>query len=250
MPSGLDLEVFPDPAGVAQAAARLFREVAREAVARRGRFTTALSGGSTPRALFELLARPPDAGEIPWAQTEVFWSDERCVPPDDPDSNYRMAREALLEHVPLPPAQVHRMPGELPVPQQAAREYTEQLRAVFGKSGLPRFDLLLLGLGEDGHTASIFPGVAVPDDPNIPVAAVFVPKVSMWRLTLTLPVLNAAARVLFLVTGAAKRQPLATLVGGPRSLDLPAQRVVPSDGVVTVIADRAAAGELQGVARR
>jgi len=132
-----------------------------------------------------------------------------------------MAQEALLDHVPVPVGNVHRMHGEMAVPQQAAQAYTAEVQTVFGKHALPRFDLLLLGLGEEGHTASIFPGVNVPTDPNIPVAAVFVPKVNTWRLTLTLPVLNAAAHLLFLVAGAAKQEALRAVIQGPRSLDLP-----------------------------
>jgi 6-phosphogluconolactonase len=239
-----DLRVVPTADEVARVGADIVRTAAQEAVRRQGRFTIALSGGSTPRALYALLAAPPYVGEIDWAATQIFWSDERCVPPDHPDSNYRMAREALLDRVPLPVANIHRLRGELDVPQQAAQEYRTELQTVFGKSVRPRFDLLLLGLGEDGHTASLFPGVNVPADPNIMVAAVFVPKVNTWRLTMTLPVLNAAAHVLFLVAGQAKQAALRTLIQGPRSLDLPAQRVLPTDGVLTVLADRAAAGAL------
>jgi 6-phosphogluconolactonase len=239
-----DLRVVPSADDVARAGADIVRAAAQEAVRRRGRFTIALSGGNTPRALYALLAAPPFGGEIDWAATQVFWSDERCVPPDHPDSNYRMAREALLDRVPLPAANVHRLRGELPVPQQAAQEYRTELQVVFGKTALPRFDLLLLGLGEEGHTASLFPGVPVPADPNITVAAVFVPKVNTWRLTMTLPVLNAAAQVVFLVAGEAKQAALRALIQGPRSLDLPAQRVLPTDGVLTVLADQAAASAL------
>ena len=239
-----DLRVVPTADEVARVGADIVRRAAQEAVRRQGRFTIALSGGSTPRALYALLAAPPYVGEIDWAATQIFWSDERCVPPDHPDSNYRMAREALLDHVPLPASNIHRLHGEVPVPQQAAQEYRTELQTVFGKSVRPRFDLLLLGLGEEGHTASLFPGVNVPADPNITAAAVFVPKVNTWRLTMTLPVLNAAAHVLFLVAGEAKQAALRALIQGPRSLDLPAQRVLPTDGVLTVLADRAAAGAL------
>lgn len=244
MTAAPELVVCADPADVARRAAELVTRVAQQAVANAGRFTLALSGGSTPRALYQLLAAPPYTGAIAWSATRVFWSDERCVPPDHPESNYRMAREALLDHVPIPAENVHRMRGESPTPQAAAQAYTAELQAVFGKSALPRFDLLLLGLGDDGHTASLFPGVHVPDDPNIPVAAVFAPKVNMWRLTFTLPTLNAAAHVLFLVTGEAKRQPLRALVAGPPSLNLPSQHVRPTRGALTIYADPAAAADL------
>ena len=236
-----DLRVFADLEALSTAAAENFAGLATDAVAHRGRFTVALSGGSTPRPLFELLAAEPLRSRIDWSHLFVFWSDERCVPPDQPESNYGMAEMALLHHVPVPASQVHRMRGELAVPQQAAQEYAAELRAIFGKAELPRFDLILLGLGEEGHTASLFPGVAVPDDPNTLVAAVFVPKVQMWRLTFTFPVLNAAANVIFLVSGAGKADVLRALVAGPPTLGLPAQRVRPRNGSLTVYADRAAA---------
>lgn len=239
-----ELRVLADADAVAVAGADIVSAAAQEAVQRQGRYTLALSGGSTPRTLYTLLTKLPYVRAIDWATTHIFWSDERCVPPDHAESNYRMAKEALLDHVPLPPGNIHRMRGELAIPQQAAQEYTAELQAVFGKHALPRFDLLLLGLGEEGHTASIFPGVNVPSDPNMPVAAVFVPKVKTWRLTLTLPVLNAAAHVLFLVAGAAKQDALRAVIQGPRSLDLPAQRVAPSTGTLTFLTDRDAAASL------
>jgi len=238
------LEVLPDPTGLAERAVGTFRDAAAAAIGQRGRFTVALSGGNTPRALYALLASPPFWHEIDWARTHVFWSDERCVPPDHPDSNYRMATDALLSHVPVPADQIHRMHGELPTPQQAARDYADELRTVFGRVAPPSFDLLLLGLGEDGHTASLFPGGAVPEDDVTLTAAVYVPTVNMWRLTLTLTVLNAAARVLFLVEGASKAGALKALIAGPRSLNLPAQRVQPANGSLVVLADQAAASAL------
>lgn len=238
-----DLRVVAEAGAVAQAGADIVL-AAQRAAQDQGRFTLALSGGTTPRALYQLLAQRPYATAIDWTATQVFWSDERCVPHDHAESNYRMAREALLDLVPLPSANIHRMRGEMGVPQQAAQEYRAELQGVFGKGGLPRFDLLLLGLGEEGHTASIFPGVNVPSDPETLAAAVYVPKMNAWRLTLTVPVLNAAAHVLFLVAGAAKRDALRALVQGPRSLDLPAQRVVPARGNLTIVADEAAAGDM------
>lgn len=242
--TAIALQVQPNAETVARAGAEIVRTAAQAAIQRKGRFTLALSGGSTPRTLYRLLAQPPYATEIAWSSIEVFWSDERCVPPDHPESNYRMAREALLDHIPIPAGQVHRMRGEMHVPQQAAQEYRAELQGVFGKGALPCFDLLLLGLGEEGHTASIFPGVHVPTDPDILVAAVFVPDVNTWRLTMTLPVINAAGHVLFLVAGRAKQDALRALIAGPRSLDLPAQRVQPAPGTLTVLADQEAAGDL------
>lgn len=241
-----EASIVADATALAEAGAQRFVAAAREAVAATGRFTVALSGGGTPRALYKLLAQEPFVSQVDWARTHLFWSDERCVPPDDPESNYHMAREALLRQIAIPEGNVHRMRGEAASPPQAAQQYADELRALFGKQGLPRFDLVLLGLGDDGHTASLFPGVHVPNDPAILTAAVFVPKVNMWRLTLTLPVLNAAACVLFLVSGAAKAPVLKALVAGPRSLDLPSQRVAPTNGGLAILADRAAAAELGG----
>ncbi|MGH7536268.1 MAG: 6-phosphogluconolactonase, partial [Gemmatimonadales bacterium] len=153
------LVVLADPAALAQEAAERFAGIAAKALARAGRFTVALTGGSTPKRLYTLLAAEPYRSRLPWPETHVFWGDERCVPPDHPESNYRMAHDALLRHLPIPPAQIHRMHGEDPDPERAAAEYEQCLRTVFApRAGtLPRFDLVLLGMGADGHTASLFP---------------------------------------------------------------------------------------------
>ncbi len=236
-----------DAAALAEAAADLFARLAAEAIAARGRFNVALSGGSTPRVLHARLSAPDAkrAARLDWTRVHVFWGDERCVPPDHPDSNYRMARETLLDRVPLPAANVHRIHGELP-PERAAAEYERALRAYFGDGSLPRFDLILLGLGEDGHTASLFPGsaalgeaarwaVAVPhSDP---------PPPPLPRVSLTLPVLNAAAQVVFLVSGAGKAQRLAQVLRRPGE-SLPAGRVHPTGGLLWLV-DAAAAQDLK-----
>ena len=246
-----DLRVFPTLADLTRAAAETFVTMGEQAIARQGRFTVALSGGSTPRPLYELLAGEPFRSQLDWTRVEVFWSDERCVPLEDPASNYGMAEAALLSHLPISPDHVHRMRGELTPPQKAALQYTTELQGVFGKATPPRFDLLLLGLGPEGHTASLFPGVAVPDDDNTFVAAVFVPSVRMWRLTFTYTVLNAAANVAFLVSGADKADVLRALVAGPPTLGLPAQKVRPTNGHLAIYADQAAAGGLASrIARR
>ena len=156
------VRIFSTPAALAEDAAERFAALAQEAVEKRGRFAVALSGGGTPQLLFRQLAAEPFAGRIPWGQTHVFWGDERCVPPDHPGSNYLSAREALLDHVPLPAGQVYRVRGEWR-PEQAAQAYGDELHRVFG-SGWPRFDLILLGLGNDGHTASLFPGSAALEE--------------------------------------------------------------------------------------
>ncbi|MGC3998627.1 MAG: 6-phosphogluconolactonase [Anaeromyxobacter sp.] len=237
------LEVHSDPAAVAQAAAA---EVARrmaEAVAARGRFTLALAGGSTPRALYERLADPagPYRTRLPWGQVTVWFGDERCVPPDHPDSNYRMAHQALLRHVAA--GAVHRLEGERP-PPEAANRYEAHLRRELGED--PALDLVLLGLGPDGHTASLFPGSPALEERQRWVAAPFVPHLGAQRLTLTYPVLDAARAVLFVVSGAEKAPALAQLLSPAAGAPLiPAARIRAS-GEQRVLADEAAAGRRAG----
>ncbi|GAO02397.1 6-phosphogluconolactonase [Anaeromyxobacter sp. PSR-1] len=237
-PPGTTLVRAADPAGLARAAAEEVARRAGEAVAARGRFAVALAGGSTPRALYEVLADPaaPWRGRVPWARTEVWFGDERCVPPDHPDSNYRMAREALLDRV--APAAVHRIEGERP-PAEAAARYEAALRRDAEPDGAPpRLDLVLLGLGADGHTASLFPGSPALDERARWVAAPFVPAVGAHRVTLTLPVLERARAIAFLVSGAGKRAALGRLLAaGPPAI--PAARVRPLDGALLVLADEA-----------
>ncbi|ACG73647.1 6-phosphogluconolactonase [Anaeromyxobacter sp. K] len=240
-PQGPALVRAADAADLARAAAEDVARRAEEAVAARGRFAVALAGGSTPRALYALLADPaaPWRERVPWARTEIWFGDERCVPPDHPDSNYRTAREALLEHVHA--AAVHRIEGERP-PAEAAAGYEAALRRAAEPDGSPpRLDLVLLGLGADGHTASLFPGSPALDERARWVAAPFVPAVGAHRITLTLPVLERARAIAFLVSGAAKRAALGQLLA-PGAPSIPAARVRPLDGALLVLADRAAAG--------
>ncbi|HET8626616.1 MAG TPA: 6-phosphogluconolactonase, partial [Thermomicrobiales bacterium] len=175
-----EIHVSPDPTALAEEAARRFVAAARDATAARGRFTVALSGGSTPRTLFRLLAAPPYRDEVDWARVHVGWGDERCVPPDDERSNYRMARETLLDHVPIPAGQIHRIPAEWPDHEAAADAYAATLREVFQLPAAgdewPRFDLLYLGLGPEGHTASLFPDSPALDEHARLVAAPYVEK--------------------------------------------------------------------------
>jgi 6-phosphogluconolactonase len=242
-----EVRVVAGPAELARAAAEEWRARALAAVAASGRFAIALTGGSTPRALYALLADPaaPWRDALPWARTHVFFGDERCVPPDHPDSNYGMARDALLAHVPLAPGNVHRMRGE-DDPEAAARAYEADLRASLGPA--PRFDLLLLGMGPDGHVASLFPGSPALEDRARLVATTralpSAPPPHGPRITLTFPALEAAARVLFLVTGAAKAHAVARALSGESgSRAVPAARVRPPDGSVLWLVDRAAAAE-------
>lgn len=228
---------------VTAAAADLLVAAAAEAIAARGRFLLALSGGSTPKALYELLATPAYAPRIDWTRVEVFWGDERCVPPDDRSSNYRMAREALLDRVPISPEAIHRMRGE-EAPEEAAAAYQADLSKVFGAGG-PRFDVVLLGMGDNGHTASLFPNLTAVHETSRWVVAEYVGEVKMWRLTMTPPLLNAAARVLFLVVGGDKAAMLKRVLEGPRDVDaLPSQAVAPTGGALIWMVDQAAAAAL------
>jgi 6-phosphogluconolactonase len=250
MPQKLKVEYFvePDAAALAARAARYFVEEAEAAVAARGRARIAISGGSTPKAAFHLLADPaqPWRARMPWDKLELFWVDERCVPPDHPDSNYRMTREALLDHVPLPPAQVHRMEGELE-PEVAAARYESELRNSFRLEGAetPRFDLINLGMGPDGHTASLFPHTAALHETSRLAVANHVQNKDAWRITLTWPVINQGSSVFFLIGGADKTQILKEVMLGPRDPErLPSQLISPASGILTLFLDKAAAALL------
>jgi 6-phosphogluconolactonase len=239
------LEVFPDERELIRAEADRFVLLARAAVEARGGCLIALSGGSTPRPLYELLATAPYAPGIDWGRLHLFWGDERCVPPDHPDSNYRMTREALIDHVPIPPGNVHRIRGE-DEPHQAAEGYQRGLREFFGSEERPArsFDLVLLGLGPDGHTASIFPGTAAVTEARRWVMAVHVDRPrEMWRVTLTTVLLNAAADVTFLVSGNDKATRLREVLqeGAP----LPAQLIKPMSGRLHWMVDAAAGSALR-----
>jgi 6-phosphogluconolactonase len=240
---------FPDAEAVSRAAAEAFAARAAQAVAARGRFAVLLSGGSTPRRMYQLLADPPLRDRVDWGRVEVFWGDERPVPPDHPDSNYRMAYEALLSKVPVPPAQVHRMEAGRADRDAAAREYQAAIARAFGvpDSGQPpAFDLALLGLGPDGHTASLFPGTAALHEKGRWVVVNHVPRLATDRMTVTAPVLNRAREVLFLVAGADKVEPLAEVLEGPRDPErLPAQLIQP-EGRLGWFVDAAAAARLRG----
>jgi 6-phosphogluconolactonase len=245
-----DIRVFAGPDPLAAAAADYFVALAAESIAARGQFAVALSGGSTPRAMHRLMASPPLISRVDWPRVFVFFGDERCVSPDDAQSNYRMARETLLDLVPIPPANVHRMHGELP-PTEAAAHYETLLRTFFsssGSAGAPTaatFDLVFLGMGDDGHTASLFPGTAAIQETQRWVVAHHVAKVGMWRITLTPPAIDAARHVAFLVAGAAKAERLRDVIEGPRRPDvLPSQIIQPRPGELHWFVDQAAASDL------
>lgn len=241
-----DIRILADGEELSRAAAEEFVHLATQAVTASGRFAVALSGGTTPKALYHLLS-DEGAGfrpRVPWKRVHVFWGDERHVPPDHPESNYRMAREELLSRVPIPPENVHRIPAENPDAAKAAEEYAQTLRTFFGLAAgaVPRFDLILLGMGPDGHTASLFPGTNAVRETARLVGAPWVEKLNAHRITLTPPVLNNAACVLFLVSGEEKAETLRAVLQGPYQPDrFPAQIVRPVDGHLLWMVDRAAA---------
>jgi 6-phosphogluconolactonase len=240
--------VEPDAAALAGRAARYFVEKAEQAAAAKGLARIAISGGSTPKSAFAILgdAGQPWRARMPWDKLDLWWVDERCVPPAHPDSNYRMTREALLDHVPLKPEQIHRMEGELE-PEIGAARYEAALRNGFRLEGaqMPKFDVLQLGMGPDGHTASLFPHSAGLHELERLAIANHVTAKESWRITLTQPVINQAADVFFLVSGADKAQILKEVFMGPRDPErLPSQLIAPVGGILTLLLDRAAAAML------
>jgi 6-phosphogluconolactonase len=245
---GIRYYVEPDTAALARRAAQHFTELVGETVANRGRARIAVSGGSTPGKTFEMLADPnlPWRARMPWEKVDIFWVDERAVDPESAQSNYRMTREALLDHVPLKPCQIHRIEGELE-PEVAAARYESELRDTFRLEGAesPRFDLVALGMGDDGHTASLFPYTAAIHELGRLVAANHVPQKETWRVTLTWPVINHASSVFFLIGGADKAAVLKEVLMGPWDPErLPSQLIWPSSGILTLILDKAAAALL------
>jgi 6-phosphogluconolactonase len=234
------IRVCSDSEALSRAAADLFAAEALLAVQERGRFAVALAGGGTPRRTYELLAGEPFRELIPWKDVHIFWGDERCVPADDPRSNARMARQALLDHVPIPPQQVHPMACSSS-PREAAAEYEALLRGFFS-SDRPRFDLVVLGLGENGHTASLFPGTPALKEQQRWVAEVSVAEEGLQRLTLTAAVINQAALVVFLVSGSAKARILRKVVSGVHDpAGIPARLINPPGGGLLWLVDREAA---------
>lgn len=242
-----NIQIYPDPDNLALAAAEKVIETANQAVKDRGVFSLALSGGSTPQALYKILASEPHSERIDWSHTHIFWGDERCVPPDHPQSNYLKTKQILLDQVPVLPENTHRIPTENP-PEQAAEMYEETLLKYF--SGLAseedrtnaRFDLVLLGMGDDGHTASLFPGGGAIHEQRRWVAAQYVDKMAAWRVTLTPALLNRAKSILFLVSGAGKSYTLQRVIYGSHMPDrYPAQVIRPPNGNLEWLVDEAAA---------
>lgn len=233
--------IVPDQPALYRAGVEAFITAAKNSIAQGGRFSVALSGGNTPRGVHMELAQYRNA--LSWDKIFVFFGDERTVPPDHPDSNYRMAKESLLSRVPIPDKNVFRIPAELE-PELAAQQYEETLRSFFHLSpGLfPRFDLIFLGMGDDGHTASLFPGTAALEEKSRLVVANRVEKMNTWRITLTLPVLNNAAEVVFLVSGPTKARVLSKIVSAKSGGAFPSESVKPASGQLLWLVDQDAIG--------
>ena len=253
MATKADLQIFEDRQLLAQAAAGQVAAAARKAIAQHQPFRLVLSGGSTPRAMHHVLSQLDYVEQIDWPLVQIFWGDERCVPPEHPDSNYRMAEETLLQHIPIPAGNIHRIYGELS-PQQAAADYQRRMAELFNlkpdESGIPfpHFDLILLGLGPDGHTASLFPGSDALAEKHLWATGVThdqPPEPLVARVTLTLPVIQAAHQIIFLVAGGDKANRLAEVLSPAVGEPLPAQLATPSNGKLLWLVDRAAAAGLR-----
>jgi 6-phosphogluconolactonase len=242
------LREFADAEQFSQAAAEALVQVAATTTAAQGRFTWVLTGGHTPKRLYELLANAPFKDRVPWDKVEFFWGDERAVPPEHAESNFRLAREALLNKLRLKEEQIHRMPAERDDLENAAWDYQIEIARVFGtdpEGKPPSFDLILLGMGADGHTASLFPHTEAVKEETRWVTSNYVPKLDRFRLTFTARLLNRAARVWFLVAGDNKADALAQVLEGPSDpVRLPAQLVQPQAGELIWFIDAAAAGKL------
>lgn len=242
----MDVIVCSDREQLSHTAAHSIVQIANEALATYGHFTMALSGGSTPKGVYGLLALEPYRNQIDWMKAEIFWGDERCVPPDDAESNYRLAYEVMLSKLPIPSDHIHRMPADQSDLIAASTTYEQQMRRVFDTNGVPYFDLIQLGLGPEAHTASLFPHQISLRETERLVMPVTVPKPPPARLTFTPPLLNAAKHILFLVTGAEKSDAVqAVLEGGYQPEEYPAQIVRSTQGEVIWMLDTAAASKLR-----
>ena len=236
------IQIYTDVNSLAEAAARFIVAKCVQALSDHEHFTLALSGGSTPRRLYELLADPEKEfrSQLDWARTHFFWTDERFVPPDHADSNFRMTNEAMLSKVGVPQENIHRVMTESSNPEKVAEEYSRDIRSFFKPQNLPRFDLILLGVGTDGHTASLFPETNAVTETQKLVAAIWVKKLESFRITMTLPVLNNAKSVVFLVSGSDKARIVDEVLD--KKADYPARKVQPNAGELVWMMDEAAAG--------
>lgn len=247
------IHISSSPAELYRHAAGEFLRLANKAVQARGVFHVALSGGSTPRELFTLLATDETFKQaMPWSQIQFWWSDERHVPPDDPESNFKMANDAMLSRAPVPPENIHRIRSEEPDAESAARAYEQELRTRFkiGATEIPTFDLVMLGMGPEGHTASLFPGTRALGETSRLVVANWVGKFYTWRITFTARLINRARTVLLLVAGTDKALPLKGALEGPvEPLQMPVQSIQPASGDLIWMLDAAAAADLDNKER-
>ena len=247
-----DVRRFADIEALSRAATGEFVALARDAIARRGRFSVALAGGSTPRRVYELLSSPDHRAAVDWDRVEFFWGDERVVPPDHPDSNYGMAFAVLLAPLAVPSSRVHRIKAERLDLEEAARDYHMEIARVLGAEAAgppPAFDLILLGMGADGHTASLFPYSEALPERRRWVVSHYVARLGARRITLTPPILNRAREIRVLVAGADKASTLHEVLEGPRDPErLPVQLVAPESGRLVWLVDQAAAAKLHGTA--
>jgi 6-phosphogluconolactonase len=245
MPADAQVRIFEPAAELFGAAAEEFCRIGAESISQRGKFCVALSGGSTPKALHHELATT-FATRLPWEKVFFFWGDERHVPPDFPESNFRMAKETLLSQLPVPVKNIYRMPGELPDAEQAALIYEQALREFFHPSSgeFPRFDFVLLGVGPDGHTASLFPGTKALAEAQRLVVGNWVEQHSTWRITFTYPLLNAAANLMFLVSGGGEKPEIVRKALREPAANLPCQKVQPINGKLMWYLDNAAGSKL------
>jgi 6-phosphogluconolactonase len=239
------IEVFSDLETLSLRAASIFVNGSWDSIATKKRFTAAISGGSTPKRLYTLLGSKPYRHEVDWQHVHLFWADERCVPKEDEASNFKMASDTLLSRVALPDKNIHRIKGE-EAPDKAARDYEEEIKRFFGESESPGFDLIILGMGEDGHTASLFPGSKSLEETVRLAIPVYLEEPKKNRITLTLPVLNSADQILFLVAGASKAGVASeVLANGEKKKRLPAGMIRPVHGNVIWLIDREAAAKLR-----
>jgi 6-phosphogluconolactonase len=240
-----ELHVFPDNPSFVNGSADFIADVAAGAIADRGRFTMALSGGGTPKPIYARLAAAEYRDRIAWEKVHIFFGDERCVPPDDPRSNFRMVREAWFDHSPIPAENIHRIHGE-DDPALEALRYEGDIAGFYRSARFPAFDLILLGMGDNGHTASLFPGTAVLRETARWVVAQYVEVMTTWRVTFTAPLINAARNVAFLAEGAGKAQMLWSVLEGPYQPDVwPAQLIQPKSGELHWLVDAAAATKVK-----
>ncbi len=244
MPSRLKIHIEKTREELAKFAAEQLVEFLSRAIIERGSGSLVLSGGETPRRVYQILGSPPLSGWLEWSRVHIFFGDERMVPPNDPDSNYGMAHRELIERVPIPAENVHRIQGELS-PEHAAMEYANELRMKY-EAEFPRFDCILLGIGEDGHTASLFPGTEALNELEKAAVPLFVPRLKAWRVTLTFPVINSAREIIFLAEGEKKSSIVQKVIESAKpSTDFPATMVRPHDGVLHWLLDSQAASAMR-----